>query len=262
MAQRWGADQREDMPGGNLSLPGQNAAPAAGPPGRPAPTAAGQGALPEGVDQAWWGRAQRVLGDKAGSAEDLQDPQHRKWLNKQLKKRRQKKVGGGPQTGGPDPPPGGPQTGGIDPPPGAPPGAGPPGTTMTGWGGKTVAQGAGGGYTPVPGAPGGAAPTPGPAGYPGSPSYPQPGQGFPLPGAPGGPTGPGGPAPPGAPAPPTGGPDPSAGYAVDPAGYTPRPGASWGDYNPYYQGQGRKRPGDPMAQVDPAMGYNALTRRL
>lgn len=89
-----------------------------------------------------------------------------------------------PQPATPEPVP--PQTGGPEP---LPPG-GPSGPVFTGWSGHTVTRTAGGGWSPV-----GAAPQPPPsttaAGYPGAPSYPRPGQEFPLPGAPGGPTGPG-----------------------------------------------------------------------
>jgi hypothetical protein len=220
--ERWGQDYQEDAPGRVQTLPGADPSPPKKAAGTPPPTAAGQGALPGGVDQAWWSRVQRKLGNKAGSVEDLKDPQHRAWLNRQLRKKRQKKVGGGettaqkggagpettPQTGGTDPPP---QTGGPEPMPGG-------GATQlpgdmgyyTGWGGKTMArhQGGQGPWTPWGrwGAPGGyPGPTPpgwpgsgpwdpgaggagsSPAGYPGSPNYPVPGQGFPLPGSPGGP---------------------------------------------------------------------------
>ena len=263
-----GSVPQRPAPNAQPGLPGVNA-PAAGPaqpPGRPQPTAGAGGGLPEGVDQAWWGRAQRILGDKAGSSEDLKDPKHRAWLNKQLKKNRQKKVGGGPQTGGPDPPAptggpdppgGGPQTGGPDPPPGGP--TPPGGTTMTGWGGKSVTQNPGGGYTPT-----------NPAGYPGSPNYPQPGQGFPLPGAPGGPTGPGapggtetgrwtGPPDPGGPGSWPGGSPPgteTGRWTGPPPQYPPgdprarRPQTRWPEWGP----------GGPT-QVDPRMAYNAQTGR-
>jgi hypothetical protein len=209
--ERWGRDYQEDIPDDRVqTLPGADSSPPKGPAGTPPPTAAGQGALPEGVDAAWWGRVQRKLGNKAGTVEDLKDPKHRAWLNRQLRKKRQKKAGGQTaptQTGGAEPKP---ETGGTDPPPqtGGPepmPGGGAtqlPGDMgyFTGWGGQTVArhQGGQGPWTPWGSWGGGAGGYPGPtppgwpgagaAGYPGSPNYPVPGQGFPLPGSPGGPT--------------------------------------------------------------------------
>lgn len=295
--QRWGADYREDATDPRMTLPGQNA-PAQGQtsgggkyraPGTPPPTAAGQGGLPAGVDQAWWNRVQKTLGDKAGTADKLNDPQHRAWLNKQLKKKRQKKVGSGPQAGGPEPstmqtggpdpmpgtPPGG-QTGGPEPMPGGPPGGPPPpapgvpGQIMTGWGGRTVQRHTGGQYTPMPGA----------AGYPGSPSYPMPGQTSPLPGMPGGPTGPGpwgsgygyGGQQPWQNYPGYGGNEPS--YPM-PGGGPAYPG--YGGHQPSYpmppagRGYNRTPPGPMLpggrrpewgpGQVDPRMAYDAQTRR-
>ena len=146
-------------------------------------------------DAAWEKRAKKLLGDRAGSHADMADPQHRRWVNKQLKKQKAS-AGGGGETPAEEPPAetapppgeaegGPPDTGGVDtmPPEGTPgaPGAPPPGQWAGGWlpnAGAAVPWGGGGrgDWTNVRGG----------AGYPGAPSYPGQGQAYPLPGQPGG----------------------------------------------------------------------------
>lgn len=130
MARRWGSEFQEDMPG----APTPNAppdAPAAAPaqptaPADPGTPQAGQQqtGMEQDWDSPWENRARKILGDKVGSREDLQDPEHRKWINRKLRKHRAKNKAAKaattvgpetePETGGVDPPPE-PETGGIDP---------------------------------------------------------------------------------------------------------------------------------------------------
>ena len=51
-----------------------------------APTGGGGG---QKWDAGWERRARKILGNKVGSQQDLMDPEHRRWINRKLRKRRQ-----------------------------------------------------------------------------------------------------------------------------------------------------------------------------
>lgn len=122
MARRWGREFQEDMPQvppAPDTTTTQTPAPDV-PKNAEAPQPAGNvGQQAQGVqdwDDPWERRARKVLGSEAvGSREDLSDPEHRKWINRKLRKargERKKKQATKPATEEPEP-----ETGGAEPAP-------------------------------------------------------------------------------------------------------------------------------------------------